>query len=52
MVNTKEIHILIISLFTFLFASGGCNQGEKIKSIEKSINSANDIIAINRDNNN
>ena len=47
MVNTKGIHILIISLFTFLFVSGGCNQGEKIKSIEKPINSASDIIAIN-----
>ena len=44
--NNKKLTLFILSLFTVLFVSGGCNPGEKIKTIEKPINSANDIIAI------
>lgn len=44
--NTKKRNLLIVSLFTFLFVSGGCNVDNTVKIIEKPINSANDIVAI------
>lgn len=46
-INHKGLTILIVSLFAFLFVSGGCSSGEEVKIIEKPINSANDIIPIN-----
>lgn len=45
--NIKSLNILFFSLFAFMFVTAGCNPGEKIKIIEKPINSANDIIPIN-----
>jgi Bax protein len=47
LIKNKEFAILTISLFTFLFVSGGCNHGEYIKTIKKPIVTASDIVAIN-----
>ena len=45
-IDHKGLHITIVSLFIFLFVSGGCNSGEKIKIIEKQIVTSGDIVAI------
>ncbi len=42
----KGLYFLLIASFASLFVFGGCNNGEKIKIIEKPINSPSDIIPI------
>lgn len=42
----KYFPLLVISLFAFLFVAVGCNPDEKVKIIEKPINSAKDIIPV------
>ena len=44
--NSKGVSVLMFLLFTFLMASCGGNEGDKIKIIEKPITSYNDIMAI------
>jgi len=44
--NHKGFYILFTILFVSLFVLGSCNTDEKVKIIEKPINSANDIVAI------
>ncbi len=42
----KGLCFLLIASFASLFVFGGCNNGEKIKIIERPIDSASDIMAI------
>jgi len=44
--NYKGFYTIIIMLFALLFELGACNSGEKIKIIEKAINSPEDIVPI------
>ena len=45
-INSKGTNILIFALFAFLFVSASCTSDEKVKIIEKPINSASDIVSI------
>ncbi len=43
----KGVLVLAVFLFTFLFVTGGCDDGDYIKTIEKPIKSYTDIVTIN-----
>lgn len=45
-IKSYYIPLLFVSLFAFMYISVRCNPGEKIKIIEKPVNSASDIIPI------
>ncbi len=46
-IKSKGLTGLILSLFMFLFVSGGCNYAEYVKTIEKPIVTSGDIVTIN-----
>jgi len=45
--STKSLYLIVSLLFVPLFALAAINEGDKVKIIEKPINSPNDIVAIN-----
>ena len=46
LIRRKGVLVLAIFLFAFLFVTGGCDDGDYIKTIEKPINSYKDIVTI------
>jgi len=45
--NYRGILVLSVCIFAFLFVTGGCDDGDYIKTIEKPIKSYKDIVTIN-----